>query len=201
MKYVTGLAVSSLFLNIFVLYQLHSVTEAPSQIKETYAPSLNDDEVHATSNEHLLLGELGILKSRVQVLGDRLENIAGMKISSEPEDVAEDSVSNFDQQVYLVNVNKGQRSKSSHDSEDWFWNGDSGNGEEAYVASALAEDDSVNSLVCRSAWCRAEIQLDEDAGSVEAELELQAQLSESLGRDTTMQFGKREGGSQVVFIR
>lgn len=87
------------------------------------------------------------------------------------------------------------------DQDDWFW--ESGNdGEEKSLAFGSTDGFNVDSVVCRSEWCRVEIEDYQFAESdKEAELELHLKIDESLGRDTTLRMGPREGNRRVLYIQ
>jgi len=87
-------------------------------------------------------------------------------------------------------------------SDEWFWSsGNDGNGERD-LAFGPTDGFTVDAVVCRSEWCRVEIEdADLAGGGLEAELELQYKISRSLGRDTTFRMGPGEGSRRVVFIK
>lgn len=84
--------------------------------------------------------------------------------------------------------------------EDWFWAQDSE--DETSLSFGDTEGFSVNSVVCRSEWCRVEVEdLNEGSGSLISDLELQIRIDKSLGRDTIMYSGVRDGKRRVLFIK
>jgi hypothetical protein len=89
---------------------------------------------------------------------------------------------------------------SSAADEEWFWVED---GEkEASLSFSQSDSFAVHSVVCRSDWCRVE--LDNTSGEGEdliSDLELQLEINESLGRDTVIRSGERNGRHRVLFVQ
>lgn len=90
---------------------------------------------------------------------------------------------------------------SSTSSEEWFWT-ESGAGEKSLVF-AEADGFGVKAVVCRSDWCRVEIEDTSVNGrdNLISDLELQLRINESLGRDTVIRSGQRNGRQRVLFIQ
>ncbi len=106
-----------------------------------------------------------------------------------------------DQSAYMDKVTEPLRQPEKPVSdEDWFWGQDSV--DETSLTFGEIDGFTVNSVVCRSEWCRVEIEdLNEDSGSLISDLELQIRIDKSLGRDTTMSSGLRDGRRRVIFIK
>ena len=90
---------------------------------------------------------------------------------------------------------------STSESEEWFWEGEDA-GEESTLSFSSTNGFAVNSVVCRSEWCRVEVDAgDSQDGGLISDLDLHLKINESLGRDTTIVSGERNGNVRTLFIK
>jgi hypothetical protein len=84
--------------------------------------------------------------------------------------------------------------------EDWFWNA-SGKTESS-VSLGAKDEFSVHSVACRAGWCRVEVEeYNYDEEDENSTYELQLKINESLGRDSTIRWGRKTGNRRVIFIQ
>lgn len=203
MKIIGFLVVVSLALNVWMISRLDVLENRTTISGQVVTDSFNDPHEHDYTELEAVTSGVEVLKNELASIRDSIADLRVDKVL--PDDVSkteESTRSKFD--VYAGTVERlssaWNHQKLADKQEDWFWNNDSG--EEAAISIPDSDTYSVQSVVCRSEWCRAEIEHSGDSlSSEEAELELQLQLSQSEGRDIEMTFGKREGLSQVIFIR
>ena len=85
--------------------------------------------------------------------------------------------------------------------EDWFWSQKSTD-KDISLSFSPTEGLAVNSVVCRSQWCRVEVEdTSDETNDLISGLELQLKIDKSLGRNTIIQSGEKNGRHRVLFIQ
>ncbi len=205
MRFERALLTLLLGLNVFMFWRMQSLTDAASPGPRLEAPAAAapaavavtaGDEAALSPGLAELRAALGKLSARV----DELEETASAAPSgAEPERYSDERSA----AAVIDGFGKDVRQRfNQQEGDDWFWNEPSGSGNNT-LSFAPSENFNVNSVICSDEWCRVEIEEyngKADTG-LEADLELQLQIDESLGRDTEIRFGPRQGNNRVVYIR
>lgn len=192
-------------MNIYVLWKMSeshkikllqdSLSSIKEEVKQSPAESRDREET-----QYLLVDQsIDEIRAIIEKLEARIEYIEEISSSQEAQDTA---ISVQDSFSDIVTTSLKSQVESDRDSEDWFWNSTSDGGHEKSLSFSQNDGFNTNSIVCRAEWCRVEIE-DEIAvdEGVDPEHELQLRIDESLGRDTTIRWGKKEGNRRVVFIQ
>ena len=201
MKIVGAAVALSIALNIWVLWQLQDVAQPDVSAAPEYSHA-SPDVAAVSSKGALPQTEPPGAKDELAELNERLSSLEAL-LEALQQRLPDQSIARHRElATEAQRLRKGAMQAGAGGSDDWFWNAQDSGEPDTTQSIPDGESYTVQSLVCRSDWCRAEIQLDDAVlEDPEMELELQLELSESLGRDVELSYGKRTGNNQVVFIR
>jgi hypothetical protein len=189
---------ASILLNVYVLLR----QDEPSRISATtfYArtatPQATNTSVSVEAPEK---NEIVPLQMQIAELGARLE---AMEERYEEASVESDQPLDIPEQYTGATevLESFNHTGSSASDEGWFWAG--GGEEEASLSFSQTDGFSVDSVVCRSDWCRVELENTSSEGrDLVSDLELQLKINDSLGRDTVIRSGERNGSHRVLFVQ
>ena len=198
MKLLAILVTTSIVFNVYVLWRL----EQPSrEAAATYhAPQLTPQATATSpcgdsSNQDLVaplrmqIAELGV---RLEKLEERYEGAGAAH---------ESALDNTERYARAKKVVESfNREGNSAGDEEWFWT--TGGEGETSLSFSPTDGLTVNSVVCRSDWCRVELEDTSSEGEdLISDLELQLKINESLGRDTVIRSGKRNDSHRVLFVQ
>ena len=201
MKLLGFLIGASIVLNVYVLWRLdeqsgaltavlHKLEVSPSAQKPTVFEETNKEEGEAIT---FLKMEIAELNSRLQAMEQAYSVLEADEevISSTPE-----QYSNTESLIDSI-----QSASHSGTDEEWFWSQRSTDNDVS-MSFHHTEGFAVNSVVCRSNWCRVEVEdTSNETNDLISGLELQLRINESLGRNTVIQTGERNGRHRVLFIQ
>jgi hypothetical protein len=141
----------------------------------------------------LLKIEIAELHSRLQAMEQSYNALVADK---------DRTANNADEYSSTENLVESIQSASHSDTdEEWFWSQRSTD-DDVSMSFEQTEGFSVSSVVCRSDWCRVEIEdTSDETNDLISGLELQLRINESLGRNTVIQSGQRNGRHRVLFIQ
>jgi hypothetical protein len=192
---------ASLALNLYVLWRLdeqswaltaalHKLEVSQPAQRPTVFEEANKEEEEAIA---FLKMEVTELSSRLQAMEQAYGVLEADEevISSTPE-----QYSNTESLIDSI-----QSASHSGTDEEWFWSQRSTD-DDISMSFQPAQGFAVNSVVCRSDWCRVEVEdTSNETNDLIAGLELQLRINESLGRNTVIQTGERNGRHRVLFIQ
>jgi hypothetical protein len=205
MRYLSAFVAVSICLNIYVLWKLNE-SYKPKTFQNTRFVSKKDVQVSPLESEleakkvvQLMDISLGEMRSTLEKLEARIESIEAESPTFENQEAISST-----QNILTDRVMRSLTSPSDSDrtNEDWFWNSSGDGGHEKSLSLSQSDGLEVDSIVCRSEWCRVEIvnETPSEEGS-DPDHELQLKISESLGRDTVIRWGKKDGNRTVLFIQ
>lgn len=198
MRLLVCLVAVSLLLHAYVIWRLENLPlisatsnlapKASQQVTYTAAPEGETDE-----------NAIASLQMQVAQLSKRLKSMEEGDGESDVDTVKALDLSDQHSETREVLDSLTRTSHSASD-EEWFWEK---SGEEAASPSfSQIEGLSINSVVCRSDWCRLEIENTESADQgLISDLELHLKINESLGRDTVIRSGEINGNRRVIFVQ
>ena len=201
MKLLAIFVAACIALNVYVLWQLeeqsaaltaalHNFEISPQAQKPTAINNTNNEENEAVA---FLKMEVTALHSRLQAVEQAYAvlNVAEEDIPNIPE-----HASNTDSLIGSI-----QSASNSGTEEEWFWSQESTDNDVS-MSFEQTEEFSVTSVVCRADWCRVEVEdTSDETNDLISGLELQLKINESLGRNTVIQSGARNGRNRVLFIQ
>ena len=201
MKLMGFLIGASLALNAYVLWRLDeqsvalpvalSKVEVPAQAKSSASSettSKDQQEVIA-----LLIAQITELNSRLKSVEQSYDALATR------DDNATLAPEQYSQATGLIDAIKSTSDASAN--EDWFWSQKSTDNDMS-LAFNPTEGLAVNSVVCRAQWCRVEVEdTSNETNDLISGLELQLKIDKSLGRNTIIQAGEKNGRHRVLFIQ
>jgi hypothetical protein len=189
---------ASILLNVFVLWRLNE----PSRISATtfYARTATPQATNTSvSVEAPQKNEIVPLQMQMAELDARLK---AMEERYEASDVESEKSSDIPGQYSGAKdvIESFSHTRRSAADEEWFWVKD---GEkEASLSFSQTDSFAVHSVVCRSDWCRVELENTSGEGEdLISDLELQLEINDSLGRDTVIRSGERNGSHRVLFVQ
>jgi len=201
MKLMGFLIGASIALNSYVLWRLDEQSvalpvalsnfEVPAQAKpSTSSETTNRDQQEVIA---LLITQITELKSRLKSVEESYEALATRddKATLPPEQ--------YSQTTSLID--SIQSTNDASVDEDWFWSQKSTDNDMS-LAFNPTEGLAVNSVVCRAQWCRVEVEdTSDESNDLVSGLELQLKIDKSLGRNTIIQSGEKNGRHRVLFIQ
>ena len=198
MKLMACLVSASILLNVFVLWRL----DEPSRISETTYPAPKvtpQSSTTSASKDAAEKNEIVPLQMEIAELGARLKAIEERYEVSDVEREKPFGIPGQYSGTKDVFASFSHAGSSAAD-EEWFWVED---GEkEASLSFSQTDGFAVHAVVCRSDWCRVELENTSGEGEdLISDLELQLEINESLGRDTVIRSGERNGSHRVLFIQ
>jgi hypothetical protein len=143
---------------------------------------------------------VALLKIEIAELHSRLEAMEqAYNALVEDKDSSSNTADQYSSTEMLVE--SIQSAGHSDTDEEWFWSQRSTD-DDVSMSFEQAEGFSVSSVVCRSDWCRVEIEdTSDETNDLISGLELQLRINKSLGRNTVIQSGPRNGRHRVLFIQ
>lgn len=201
MKLMGFLISVSLALNAYVLWRLGEPSQALSvnEPVNTTTSTPHKPGLSAQANGEQLASIL-MLSSQLGELNSRLESLeqSYAALASSEADVAEDQ----QHQAHATNpVDQLPTASHAGDDEEWFWSQES-NDSDISLSFSATQGLTVNSVVCRSKWCRVEVEdTSDETNDLISSLELQHKIDKSLGRNTVIQAGAKNGRHRVLFIQ
>lgn len=201
MKLMGFLIGASIALNAYVLWRLDepsaALPVAPSKFKvlaeakssaPSETPSRDQQEVIA-----LLITQITELQSRLKSVEESYDALATR------DDNATLPPEQYSQATSLIDAIKSTSDASAD--EDWFWSQNSTDNDMS-LSFTPTEGLAVNSVVCRAQWCRVEVEdTSDETNDLISGLELQLKIDKSLGRNTIIQSGEKNGRHRVLFIQ
>jgi hypothetical protein len=199
LKVLTGLVSVLLLLNVYLIWCLGDSSKvsaaAPHDIVVTPESSNIIDLLDIKKDMGIdpIQGQLVRLNTRLDEMERRLEMLdIGDQLSldaSGENALIERVVGSIHSQINPLS------------SDEWFWSAGAGR-QELSLSFSQTEGLEINSVVCRSDWCRVEIEDSSDSGGdLVSDLELHLRINESLGRDTVIRSGERNGRHRVMYIQ
>jgi hypothetical protein len=188
-----------MLLNVHVLWRLGASSKVPPatphDIAVTPQPNMNGGLVDIKKDVDIdpIQEQLAILNARLETMEHRFE-----MLSADDQPRLDASGENALIKKVVDSIHHPSNPLSS---EGWFWS-TRGKEEELSLSFSQTEGLAVNSVVCRSDWCRVEIEDTSGAsGDLVSDLKLHLKINESLGRDTVIRSGERNGRHRVLFIQ
>ena len=192
---------ASIALNVYVLWRLdqqsgvlttvlHNIEVSPPAQKPTVLEEGNKKEEKA----------MAFLKMEVTELSSRLQAMEqAYGVLETDEEVISSTPEQYSNTGSLID--SIQSASHSGTDEEWFWSQRSTDNDVS-MSFHHTEGFAVNSVVCRSNWCRVEVEdTSNETNDLISGLELQLRINESLGRNTVIQTGERNGRHRVLFIQ
>ena len=201
MKLLGFFIAASIALNAYVLWRLDEQSGAltAALYKLEVSPPAQKSAAFEEANKEEEV-TIAFLKMEIAELNSRLE---AMEEAYEVFEAGEEAVSNTPEQYSNTNSLIDSIQSASHfaTDEEWFWSQRSTD-DDVSMSFHHTEGFSVNSVVCRSDWCRVEVEdTSNETNDLISGLELQLRINESLGRNTVIQTGERNGRHRVLFIQ
>ena len=203
MKVLGGAVFLSLLLNVFVIWKLdidrrhtdtlfsETLDSAARQVKNQ-APVRPSERGLSTEKLSATLVLIDELNSRLSSLEKELE-----ESESQPSTVSR----NGKNEAIAESIFDSFSSTAASEPQEWFWEGCTA-GEERTLSFSGSDAFVVSSVVCRSEWCRVEVDTgDSEKNDLTSDLELHLEINESLGRDTKIVSGERNGSQRILFIQ
>jgi len=198
MKLLGLLMGASIALNVYVLWRLDELSTAAPDKLEVSAPVQSPRAFEEASKEDE--ETLAFLKLEITELGARLQI---MEQAYDALEAAEEAISSIPGQSSNTEslIDSMQTASHSATDEERFWSQRSTD-DDISMSFRHTEGFSVNSVVCRSDWCRVEVEdTSNTTNDLVSGLELQLRINESLGRNTVILTGEKNGRHRVLFIQ
>jgi len=199
----------SLLLNAYTLWRVQDAIESrdndsfPSNCDSSCRISFDETEINKDTVGRHLVDNILNLELKID---DLSKQILALEAESAGDELRAAADVNFQDSARSAMSIVSDRLAVKSNDEEWFWNDSDGDdAEDAERISAslgVTESLDIHSVNCRSGWCRVEIEEyptpEED---VDSSGELHLKINESVGRDTTIRWGKQEGNRRVVFVK
>lgn len=204
MKILGSLVVLSLVLNLYMIWRQHKPVDfmvSPPSMNQNNALDRKAASGLADSSkpnsDQLNLEHTAKILATIETLKQRIESLEDNALIDQ---IRKEGYSEQRQYVEMASETVKSRLNSSPSDEEWFW--DASSDEELSLSFDNTEGFSVYSKDCRSGWCRVEVEVDgaakDDSDSMR---ELQLKIDESLGRDTVIRWGSKDGNRRVLFVQ
>jgi len=199
----------SLLLNAYTLWRVQDAIESrhkdsfPSNCDSSCRISFDETEMSRDALGHHLVDNILNLELKID---DLSKQILALEVESAGDELKAAADVNFQDSTRSAMAIFSERLAVKSSDEDWFWNDSDGDEAEdadgISVSLGVTEGLDLHSVNCRSGWCRVEVEEyptpEED---VDSSGDLHLKINESVGRDTTIRWGKQEGNRRVVFVR
>jgi len=203
MKLWAPLLCISLLLNVYVLWRFQDATGSiPKTTNLTKNATnqrivLDGSEINQETMGRHLVDNISNLGSMIDDLSKRVSSLEAESAATE---VKAEKNLDFRESAHSAMATVRERLSVKPVDEEWFWN--DSDGEELSMSLVATESFNIQSVNCRSGWCRVEIEEYSTNGEdVDSSGELHLKINESLGRDTTIRWGKQQGNRRVLFIK
>jgi len=205
MRYLPLFIAISICMNTYVLWKMNDPQKAKllqdslSSISEDVKQPRAEPKERLETQELVFYQSIDELRSLIEKLEFRVEHIEEQSLSQEAKNESSPVQNGF---ADTVTASLNSQVIAGRGNEDWFWNSTIDGNDDRTLSFSQADGFNANSIVCRAEWCRVEIEYEiaVDEG-VDPEHELQLRIDESLGRDSTIRWGEKEGNRRVIFIQ
>jgi len=201
MKLFGILVGATIFVNVYVLWRLNEQSTALTTAIHALESASREQKPADFEETSTKEGEtISFLEMEVAGLNSRLQAMeqAYAELESGKDDAFDAPEDKSNRKSLVESI---QSANNSAADEEWFWSRESTD-EDISMSFHHTQGFSVNSVVCRSDWCRVEVEdTSDEANDLISGLELQLRINESLGRNTVIKSGASNGRHRVLFIQ
>jgi hypothetical protein len=203
MKLLGGAVCLSLLLNVLVIWKLDVVKVHTDTLFSEHAGSATrqgENQATAKPSESTLSTEK--LSAILMLLDELNSRLSSIEKELEESEIGSSTVDKYQEREATKElVFDSFSSTADSASEEWFWEEGTA-GEESTLSFSGSDAFIVNSVICRAEWCRVELDTgDNEKDDLVSDLELHLKINESLGRDTKIVSGERNGSQRTLFIQ